>query len=99
MSSKAILFFILCALVTRVGSANELTRVTINTHYTTPIDLSSDEAVVQLLGTEGIFIDENSTISIHEEKNTIDLTCFNCVVRNVGSEVDMAHSCNERTIK
>ena len=95
MSSRTIIFFILCALVSRVGSAQEATRVTINTHYTTQVDLSSDKTIIELLKTEGISIDDNSTISIHEEKNAIDLTCFNCVLRSVGTEVDMPHSHNE----
>ncbi len=72
-----------------------MSRVTINVHYTTSIDLSSDKKIIELLKTEGISLDDNSTISIHEEKNAIDLTCFGYIIRIFGTEIDMAGSRNE----
>ncbi|MBP9683006.1 MAG: hypothetical protein KBD76_16515 [Bacteriovorax sp.] len=95
MSSKTIFLVIFCALVSRLGLAQEVNRVTLNVHYSAPIDLSNDKNIIELLKTEGISLDDNSTIFIHEEKNAIDLTCFDCVVRSIGAEVAYTHSYNE----
>lgn len=102
MTSKAALFFVFCALVAQSGSAQELQRI--NAQYTfekssLANNLALDKDVLALLKSGGVAVDGKSEIQVHEEKNTISLVCFECIVRSIHNEIDSVHSSNERTIK
>jgi hypothetical protein len=96
MSSKTLWVCIFCSLMAGTAMTAETTRQTIQLIF--PKD-STEENIKTNLDKLGIVLDEKSTISIHEEKNHIDLTCFNCIVRNVNTEDSVRGSFNERTIK
>jgi len=76
--------------------ATETTRQTIQLSFPKG---TTEENMKTNLDKIGIILDEESTITIHEEKNNIDLTCFNCIVRNINSEDEVRGSFNERTSK
>jgi hypothetical protein len=92
MSSKTLLVCIFCSLVAGTGMAAETTRQTIQLSF--PKD-TTEENIRTNLDQIGIILDEESTITIHEEQNHIDLTCFNCIVRNINSENLVHGSRNE----
>lgn len=96
MSSKALWVCIFCSLMTNTARTDETTSQNIQLNF--PKN-STEENIKTNLDNLGIILDEKSTISIHEEKNHIDLTCFNCIVRNVNTEDSVLGSFNERTIK
>lgn len=99
MSSKAVLFFVFCALLSRTGlAAEEQKRADV---YITldQLTLANDQELINLLKAGGIAVDGKSEIQIHEEKNSVNLVCFDCFVRDLGDAINAIHSYNERTIK
>lgn len=61
------------------------------------IDFSNDSTVINYLHLNGFEIDNKSGIHIHEEKNYIDLRCFDCVVRKLDPSQEVQSSLNERS--
>ena len=96
MSSKTLLVCIFCSLMAETAMATETTRQTIQLSF---LKDTTEENISANLDKIGIILDEESTITIHEEKNNIDLTCFNCIVRNVNSEDYVHGSRNEEISK
>lgn len=101
MPSKNFSLLILCALFTRTGFSQDLSRssfkVKVKLELYPQFNLNSDVSVINLLKTKGIYVDEKSSITIHEEKNKIDLRCFDCLVRELNSYEAHGASYNERT--
>jgi hypothetical protein len=95
MSSKTLLVCIFCSLVASTAIASDSNRETFQLSFPAG---TTEENIKSNLDKMGIILDEESTITIHEEQNYIDLTCFNCIVRNVNSEEYIHGSFNERTI-
>lgn len=98
MSSRTIIVCIFFSLVSSTIMARESLSKRKNVKFTFFQD-TSDEDIKSNLNQMGIIFDEHSTINIHEEKNYIDLTCFNCIVRSVDSNSYISGSINELTTK
>lgn len=96
MSSRTILVCIFCSLISNATMANEFNRETIQINL--PIE-NLAENIIEKLDQIGIVLDEESNISIHEEKSSVNLTCFNCIVRNVNSENHVRGARNEEITK
>lgn len=95
MSGKSAVFFIFLSLLAQVSNAQDVIRLKINLNDVKNVDFSNNERTIDWLNLQGIILDENSSIVIHNEENQIDLSCFSCAIRSVDSTVDMAHSYNE----
>lgn len=95
MFNKKIEFIIFLSLLAQVANAQEFIKIRVNLNDVAPNTFSSIDKTFEWLNLQGITVDENSSVTFHQEENYIDLTCFNCVVRSVGNEVDMVHSYNE----
>ena len=94
MSSKTMLACIFCSLMVNTISAKEFDLKTIEIQFP---HKTSEENIEKSLIQMGIFFNEYSTISIHEEENFIDLTCFNCIIHSVDSKEYISGSTNEIT--
>ena len=103
MSAKKISFILFCALIARTGSAQEILRLAVETKYKlspeAQVDFTDAQSVIAALKAGGIYVDDKSSIFIHEEENSVNLTCFSCLVRDVGEQVDFHSSYNERATK
>lgn len=57
---------------------------------TGPLNSLNDSDLKALLEKNGLFVDKNSEVSVHEERNKIDFVCFDCVIRSVDPKLQMA---------
>lgn len=104
MSSKATAFFIFTALVSQAHAANGLVRVTTNSPLKKDTLIKilpgmKKRDILKILKSQGITTDEKSKIYIHEEENTINLTCFKCLVRILPEDQLSSSAYNERALK
>jgi hypothetical protein len=95
MSGKNAVFLIFFSLVAQLSSAQDIIKLKINPIDVSNVDFSNNERTIGWLNLQGIVVDENSSIQIHNEENEINLSCFNCAIRSIDSSIDMAHSYNE----
>jgi len=58
-------------------------RVFINYGAGLNLDPNNLDSVLKNLKTKGIYADEKSEIQVHQEKNFVDISCFNCIVVGV----------------
>lgn len=58
--------------------------------------LDNVDSAGQYLKSKGVIADEKSEIQVHEEKNFIDLSCFNCIVVSIDARKEIEGSKNER---
>jgi hypothetical protein len=48
---------------------------------------SSNFDINEILGSRGVYLDEKSTVQIHEESEVINFDCFDCIVRDAAPDV------------
>lgn len=60
-------------------------RVFLNYGAGLNLDPNNLDSVLNSLKTKGIYADEKSEIQVHQEKNIVDISCFDCIVARVES--------------
>ena len=96
ISPKTIATCIFCSLLLSsamaMESENDVLKIILPKNIT-------EDTLEKKLNQMGIILDENSAIFIHEEENYINLDCFNCIVRSIGSQIALHGPFNERPTK
>lgn len=101
MSLKIYLLSTLCLLTTSKLIAQDQVlpekKITISIEKTSNSMTISEEEAFALFKSLGVTAHEQSKITIHEEQNSIDLSCFDCIVEHVDFGTILKASLNERT--
>ena len=101
MSLKIYLLSTLCLITTSKIIAQDQTisekNVVISIEKSIQANEISEEEAIAILKSLGVTTHEQSQIVIHEEQNSVDLSCFDCIIEHVGRGTILRASLNERT--
>lgn len=101
MSLKIYLLSTLCLLTTSKLIAQDKIlpekNITISIEKGSNTVTISEEEALAFFKSLGVTAHEQSKITIHEEQNSVDLSCFDCIVEHVDSGAILKASLNERT--
>ncbi|MEQ1723591.1 MAG: hypothetical protein ABL930_10475 [Pseudobdellovibrio sp.] len=106
MIKNNLVFTLALVLIYQNSNAKDLglTTEVARTNYSEKIKPSADLSIsmldnvdlaVQYLKSKGVIADEKTEIQIHEEKNYIDLSCFNCIVVSIDARKKIENSVNK----